>query len=204
MRTRNTIYIKELSLKRGSLGPKQQVPTMRNASLKLLYSVSCLSLAMLTTSKVEAVTNINNGQTVTAPPQANDQINFLAPAPGGTFIIQSPTTFVGALTNAGAGIGTLVLNSGTQLNGAVGTGVSPLFQITLNGNATIIGATSAQNFNLVQNTLTNTGALNLPSGSILNTKVISNALFGNIGIGAATDSIAGPSITVNVDANHSS
>jgi uncharacterized protein with beta-barrel porin domain len=172
---------------------------MSNAYLKLFCSVSCLSLAMLTTSKVEAA-NIANGATVTAPPQVDSAMNFTAPAPGGTFVILTPRTFVGALTtDAGAAIGTLVLNSGTTYNGAVGD--PAILQLTLNGNATIIGATGAQNISLGQNTLTNTGALNLPSGIVINSRVVSNALFGNVGIGAATDSIAGASVTVNVDAS---
>jgi hypothetical protein len=164
------------------------------------YAASLLAVTMMTTAKVEAVTNIPNGATVTAPPQANDTMNFQAPAPGGTFVIQSGTTFVGALTNAAADIGTLVLNNGSQLNGAVATGVSPLLQVNLTGNATINGAISAQNFNLGQNTLTAIGALNLPSGLVINTKVISNALFGHIADTGA-DSIAGASVTVNVDAS---
>ncbi len=93
-----------------------------------------------------------------------------------------------------------MLNNASQLNGAVATGVSPLLNVNLSGNATIIGATSAQNFNLGQNTLTNQGALNLPSGIVLNTKVISDALFGNIAASGA-DSIAGASVQVNVDAS---
>ncbi len=172
---------------------------MRNIRLNLLYAISFLSLTTLTIPNAEAA-NIPNGATVTAPPQTDEAMNFLAPAPGGTFIIQSGITFTGAITNAAAGVGTLVLNSASQLNGAVGTGVSPLLQITLNGNATIIGATSAQTFNLGQNTLTNQGALNLPSGIVLNTRVVSNALFGNISVTGA-DSIAGASVTVNVDAS---
>jgi len=170
---------------------------MSKKYLNLLCTVSFLSLAM---TKAEAVTNITNGATITAPPQANDVMNFLAPAPGGTFIIEPGVTFVGAITNAGAGIGTLVLNSGSQLNGAVTTGVSPLLQLTVNGNATIIGATTAQNISLGQNTLTNNGALNLPSGVVINSRVVSNALFGHISVTGA-DSIAGPSVTVNVDAS---
>ena len=173
---------------------------MRNKHLNLLFAVSFLSLAIMTIPDIEAATDIPSGNTVTAPPQINDAMNFQGLAPGGTFVIESATTFVGALTNAGAGIGTLVLNNGSQLNGAVATGVSPLLQITLNGNATIIGATSVQNFNLGQNTLTNTGALNLPSGLVINTRVVSNALFGNIAASGA-DSIAGASVMVNVDAS---
>lgn len=173
---------------------------MRNTRLNLLCVVSLLSLAIMTIPDAEAVTNIPNGATVTAPPQGNDVMNFLAPAPGGTFVIQSGTTFVGALTNAAAGIGTLVLNSGSQLNGAVATGVSPLLQVTLNGDATINGAISAQTFNLGQNTLTAIGALNLPSGLVINTRVVTDALFGHIADTGA-DSIAGPSVTVNVDAS---
>ena len=95
----------------------------------------------------------------------------------------------------------LSINLSCNRPGAVATLVSPLLQVTLNGNARIIGATSAQNFNLGQYTLTNTGALNLPSGTVLNTKVISNALFGNISAGANADGISGPFITVNVDAS---
>jgi len=168
--------------------------------LRLFSAVSILAITMMITQDAEAVTNITNGAIVTAPPQGNDVMNFLAPAPGGTFIIEPGTTFVGALTNAAAGVGTLVLNDGSQLNGAVATGVSPLLQVTLAGNAMINGAISTQTFNLGQNTLTSVGALNLPSGLVINTRVVSNALFGNISDTGA-DSIAGPSVTVNVDAS---
>ncbi len=176
---------------------------MKDIHLKLLSAASLFSLTVMTMPDAEALTNIANGQTVTAPPQTNDVMNFQPPAPGGTFIIESGTTFTGALTTTNPGIptGTLVLNTASQLNGAVGNLSNPLLQVNLNGNATIVGATSAATFNLGQNTLTNTGALNLPSGIILNTRVVTNALFGNIAIGGATDSIAGPSITVNVDAS---
>jgi uncharacterized protein with beta-barrel porin domain len=159
---------------------------------------------MLTTSKVEAVTNINNGQTITAPPQTTDQMNFLTPSPGGTFLIEPGVTFTTTgpgITNAAASIGTLVLNSNSVEIGAVGQATGALFAITLNGNASIQGATSASTFNLGQNTLSVTGALNLPSGIVINSRVVTNALFGNVGIGAATDSIAGASVTVNVDAS---
>lgn len=172
---------------------------MKTKKLNLFCAVSFLLLSLMSMSNIEAA-NIPNGATITAPPQTDEAMLFQAPAPGGTFVIQSGTTFVGALTNAGAGIGTLVLNSGSQLNGAVGTGVSPILQMTLNGSATINGAISAQTFNLGQNTLNQIGALNLPSGIVFNTKVVSNALFGNINaIGA--DSIAGASVMVNVDAS---
>lgn len=166
------------------------------------YLASFLSFTIMTIPDAEAITNIPNGSTVTAPPQPNDAINFLPPAPGGTFVIEAGNTFSGALTTTNPGIptGTLVLNNGSQLNGAVGNSSNPLLQITLNGNATIVGATSAQTFNLGINTLTNTGALNLPAGLVINTKLISNALFGNINIGAATDSIAA-GVTINVDAS---
>jgi uncharacterized protein with beta-barrel porin domain len=173
--------------------------SMGSIHSKLLFAIGVLALTMMTPN-AEALTNIPNGDTVTAPPQANDVMNFQAPAPGGTFVIEPGVTFSGAITNSAAGIGTLVLNSGSQLNGAVATGVSPLLQVTLNGSATIIGATSAQNFNLGQNTLTNTGALNLPSGIVLNTRVVTNALFGHIAASGA-DSIAGASVLVNVDAS---
>lgn len=143
---------------------------------------------------------IPNGGTVTAPPQADQAMDFAAPAPGGTFIIVTPRVFVGALTTAGAGIGTLILQDGTTYNGAVGTGVAPILAITLTGNATINGVTSAQTFNLGQNTLTNVGAVNLPSGVVFNTRVVSNALFGNVSVTGA-DGIAGASVTVNVDAS---
>jgi len=166
---------------------------MRN----IQYALSFLSFTIMT---VAEAANIANGSTVTAPPQANQAMNFTAPSPGGTFVIETGTTFVGALTtDGGAAIGTLVLDSGSTYNGAVGN--PAILNINLNGNATIIGATGAQNFNLGQYTLTNTGALNLPSGIVLNTKVVTNALFGNISIGGATDSIAGASVTVNVDAS---
>lgn len=92
-----------------------------------------------------------------------------------------------------------MLDTGAQLNGAVGN--PGILEITLNGNALIQGATGAQNFNLGQNTLSIVGALNLQSGTVINTRVVTNALFGNINIGAATDSISGPSVTVNVDAS---
>ena len=174
---------------------------MRNIHLILLYAFSFLSVTIVTIPDAEAVTNIPNGATVTTPPQTSQAMFFQAPAPGGTFIIEPGTTFVGAITNAGAGIGTLVLNSASQLNGAVATSVSPLLQVTLNGNATIIGATSAEIFNLGQNTLTNQGALNLPSGLVINTKVITNTLFGNINAVGSADSIAGSSVQVNVDAS---
>jgi uncharacterized protein with beta-barrel porin domain len=106
----------------------------------------------------------------------------------------------GALTTTGGAlIGHLVLDSGSALIGAVGN--PAILEIALNGNASITGATGAQIFNLGQNTLSIIGALNLQSGVILNTRVISNALFGNINIGAATDSIAGASVAVNVDAS---
>ncbi len=164
----------------------------------LFSTASLLSLTVLTIPDAEAA-NIPNGATITAPPQANQAMNFQAPAPGGTFVIEPGTTFVGALTtDGGAAIGTLVLNTGSQLNGAVGD--PAILQVTLNGNATIIGATGAQNFSLGQNTLTNQGALNLPSGIAINTRVITNALFGNIAVTGA-DSIAGASVTVNVDAS---
>jgi hypothetical protein len=176
MAIRNTMRLESLFYRSQT---QAVVPSMSYKCSSLLNTISFLSLAMLSMAKLEAA-NINNGQTITAPPQASQAMNFLAPAPGGTFVIETGTTFVGALTNGGAGIGTLVLNSGSLLTGAVGTGVSPLLQITVNGNATIQGATSAQNFSLGQNTLTNTGALNLPSGIVINTRVISNALFGNI------------------------
>jgi len=175
---------------------------MRKIHLNLLYLASFLSFTIMTIPDAEAITNIPNGSTVTAPPQPNDAINFQPPAPGGTFIIESGTTFDGALTttNPGTPTGSLVLNNGSQLNGAVGNNTNPLLQITLNSNATIVGATSAQTFNLGLNTLTNTGALNLPAGLVINTKLVSNALFGNINIGAATDSIAA-GVTINVDAS---
>ncbi len=170
---------------------------MKIIQLSLLYALSFLSLTIMT---VAEAANIGNGATVTAPPQTNEAMNFTAPSPGGTFVIEAGTTFVGALTtDGGAAIGTLVLNSGSTYDGAVGD--PAILNINLNGNATIVGATGAQNFNLGQFTLTNTGALNLPSGIVLNTKVVTNALFGNISIGGATDSIAGASVTVNVDAS---
>lgn len=172
---------------------------MRSIRLKLFYAVSLLSLSLLTIPGAYTA-NIGNGTTVTAPPQANQAMNFTAPAPGGTFIIEPGVTFVGALTSdGGAAIGTLVLNSASVYQGAVGD--PAILNVNLNGNANIIGATGSQNFSLGQFTLTNTGALNLPSGIVINTKVISNSLFGNIAIGGATDSIAGASITVNVDAS---
>lgn len=168
---------------------------MRSVCLNLLCVLSFLSLKVI----AEAA-NIGNGATVTAPPQTNEAMNFTAPSPGGTFVIEAGVTFVGALTtDGGAAIGTLVLNSGSTYNGAVGN--PAILNINLNGNATIIGATGAQNFSLGEFTLTNTGALNLPSGIVINTKVITNALFGNINIGGATNSIAGASVTVNVDAS---
>src|SRR4029077_19205152 len=73
--------------------------------------------------------------------------------------------------------------------------------ITLNANGSITGQTSASTFNLGQFTLSQDGALALNSGSLtLNTRVVSNALFGNIAvIGANT--FSGPSVTVNVDAS---
>jgi len=175
---------------------------MRKIRVNLLYLASLLLFTIISISEVEAITNIPNGTTVTAPPQPNDAINFLPPAPGGTFLIESGNTFTGALTTTNPSIptGTLVLNNASQLNGAVGNNTNPLLQITLTGNATIVGATSAQTFNLGLNTLTNTGALNLPAGLVINSKINSNALFGNINIGAATDSIAA-GVTVNVDAS---
>ncbi|HSW72070.1 MAG TPA: hypothetical protein VLG44_01515, partial [Chlamydiales bacterium] len=137
---------------------------------------------------------------MTAPPQTDQAMNFTAPAPGGTFIIEPGVTFVGALTtDGGAAIGTLVLNTASVYQGAVGN--PAILQITLNGDATIQGATGAQNFSLGQNTLTNTGALNLPSGLVLNTRVISDTVFGNIDATGFADSISGSSITVNVDAS---
>lgn len=196
----NTMKIKEFSLSLSLANQKQWVISMKTIRLNLFCVVSFLLFTLMTTHEAYAITNIPNGNIVTAPPQADDQMNFQAPAPGGTFIISTPTTFTGAITNAAAGVGTLVLNSGTQLNGAVGTGVSPLLQVNLTGNATINGAVSAQTFNLGQNTLNQVGALNLPSGIVFNTRVVSNALFGNITtIGA--DSIAGASVLVNVDAS---
>ena len=175
---------------------------MKNMRLKLLSAVSFLSFIMMAMPYAEAEITIDNGETVTSPPEGNDDIFFDGPAPGGTFIIGVSHTFVGALTTGsegGEGVGTLVLNSASSLTGNVGTVLAPLFQITLNGNATIDGATSAEVFNLGQNTLTNIGDLNLPAGTVLNTTVISNALFGNIAVTGA-NSIAGDSITVNVDA----
>jgi len=126
-------------------------------------------------------------------------MSFQTPAPGGTFIVGTGYTFTGALTTAdGSAIGALVLNSGSTLTGAVGN--PAILQITLNGDATITGAIGAQNFSLGQYTLTNSGALNLPSGVIFNTRVVSNALFGHIAATGA-DSIAGASVQVNVDAS---
>lgn len=172
---------------------------MRNICLKLLYAVSFLSFAVMATPEAEALTNIPNNTTVTAPPQADDAMNFSSGPPGGTFVIDSGVTFTGAITSTGGAVwGTLVLNQGSQLNGAVGN--PAILQVTLDGNATIIGATGAQNFNLGQNTLTNTGALNLPSGVVINTRVVSNALFGQINASGA-DSISGASVQVNVDAS---
>ncbi len=161
-----------------------------------LLSVVCF-LSLMGIPDAEAA---NMPPSATAPPTPDQAMNFTSPEVGATFTILTPTTFTGAITNAGAGIGTLILNAGTQLNGAVGTGVSPLKQVTLNGDATIVGATSAITFNLGQNTLTNTGALNLPTGLVLNTRVVSNALFGHIAASGA-DGIAGPTVTVNVDAS---
>lgn len=172
---------------------------MKSTYIKLLRAVSFLSLTIMVIPNAEAA-NIANGAIVTAPPQTDQAMNFQAPAPGGTFIIEPGVTFTGALTNDAAGIGTFVLNSGSQLNGAVGQATGALLQVTLNGDATIIGATSANTFNLGQNTLTNTGALNLPSGIVLNTRVVSNALFGHIAASGA-DGISGASVTVNVDAS---
>ncbi len=172
---------------------------MKPIKLHLICAIGFLSFMLVAISDLYALTNIPNATTLTAPPQADDAINFQAPAPGGIFIIESSTTFTGAITNDAASIGNLVLNSGSQLNGAVATGISPLLTITLNDNATIIGATSAETFNLGQYTLTNTGALNLPSNLVINTKIISNSLFGHIAASGA-NSLAG-NVAVNVDAS---
>src|ERR1700722_13475986 len=176
---------------------------MNSVRLKLLYAASFLSLTMLSMPEAEALTNILNGSTVTAPPQANDAMNFDAPAPGGTFVIEPGVTFTGAITTTNPGVptGTLVLNSASTLIGAVTDTSNPLLNLNLTGNATITGATTSQNFNLGQNKLTNNGALNLPSGVVFNTRVVTNALFGNINIGAANDAITGPSVLIHVDAS---
>jgi uncharacterized protein with beta-barrel porin domain len=175
---------------------------MRSLHTKLLYAVGILSITMMAIPGAEALTNIPNGATVTAPPQADDLMNFEAPAPGGTFIIQAGVTFTGAITTTNPGVptGTLVLNSGSTLNGAVTNTTNPLLNFNLNGNATVNGAITSQNFNLGQNTATVVGALNLPSGVVINTRVISNALFGHIADTGA-NSIAGASVQVNVDAS---
>jgi len=117
---------KGFTLKNGLSSPeKQLVMSMKNKHLSLIYTIGLLSLATVAIQDAQADTNIANGSTVTAPPQANDAMNFQAPAPGGTFVIGPPsTTFVGTITNAGAGIGTLVLNSGSQLNGAVARAIA--------------------------------------------------------------------------------
>lgn len=154
---------------------------MRKIPLSLLYAVGLLSVTMLTSPNAEAA---NIPPSITVPPPAAQAMNFTAPESGATLTILANSTFSGAITNGGANVGTLILNSGSQLNGAVATGISPLLQVTLNGSATIIGATSATTFNLGQNILTNTGALNLPSGLTLNTRVVSDAVFGRINASA--------------------
>jgi hypothetical protein len=101
---------------------------MKTIKLNIIYVISLLSLMLMAISDIYAA-NIADGVTVTAPPQADELMNFTAPAPGGTFVIESGVTFTGALTNAAAGIGTLVLNSGSQLNGAVAAAVTVIVSV---------------------------------------------------------------------------
>ena len=172
---------------------------MLKQNVNLLSAACFLSLTVMTIPNAQADPI---PPAVSAPPTPDQAMFFVGPAPGTSFTIVTPTTFNGAFTNAGANIGTLVLQQGTTVNGAVGiSDVVPIAAVTLTGNATINGATSASTFNLGQNTLTNVGALNLPSGLVLNTKVVSNALFGNIAAGAHAVGIDGPSVIVNVDAS---
>jgi len=154
---------------------------------------------MLPTSKVEANTTVNPGQTLTAPPNTGPVL-FTGTPPGGTLILETGSNISGAITNNTSGTGALVLNTGSMQTGSVGASAGPLFSVTLDGNATIDGTLAAQTINLGLNTLTNIGALSLPSGIVLNTALVSNALFGNIAVTGA-DSIAGPFVTVNVDAS---
>jgi len=167
---------------------------------KALFPLVCAASFLMLLPDGEAA-NIPDGTTLVVPPDPGASV-FTTPAPlgGGTLVINAGGLMTGALTTSGGAlIGHLVLNSGSQLNGAVGN--PGILDITLNGNALIQGATGAQTFNLGQNTLSIVGALNLQSGAIINTRVVTNALFGNVNIGAATDSIAGASVTVNVDAS---
>ncbi len=151
---------------------------------------------------------IFNGQTVatTFNITGNGTMQFNALANGalnyntnGILNVGTGQTFTGALTNSGANTGILTLNGASTQNGAVAVGSSPLNQVNaLVGNATIIGATSATNFSLNTNTLSIIGALALPVNSVINTTVVSNALFGNVSLGSHDDEIAAPVVTVNV------
>ncbi len=147
---------------------------MRSKHLNLLCTVNLLTFMLVTVSNIDAA-NINNGQTITAPPQTDEAMTFVSPAPGGTFSIGAGYTFTGALTTTISTPGkTLVLDSGSVLNGAVGDLTNPLLQLNLTGDATIVGATSVLNYSLGQNTLNLTGAVNSPSGLVINTRVVSN------------------------------
>lgn len=140
--------------------------------------------------------NITGNGTMQFNSTANGAIQFNN---DGFLVLGTGATFNGAVNNLAANTGTLTLNSASTLNGAVGAAVGPLKRVNVvGGNATIVGSLSATNFALGTNTLQNTGALALPVNTIINTTVVSNALFGRIN--TLDDQIAAPIVTVNVDA----
>ncbi len=170
---------------------------MRNIHINLLYAVTFLSLTVMAMPEAEAVDIPPN---VAVSGVDTNQYNFTTP--NGTLTINSSGLLTMAVTNNAAGDGLIVFNGG-QIMGQIGTPTSPVQAITLNADATITGQTSSLTFNLGQNTLTQGGALALNASPLtltLNTKVISNALFGHIAVTGA-NTFNGPSVTVNVDAS---
>jgi uncharacterized protein with beta-barrel porin domain len=172
---------------------------MRNKHLNVFSALSFLSLTTMTDTQA-ADLDIANGQTVTvSSPATYTQVLFQGAS--GTLIINSGIQLIAPINNSTSGVGALVLNSGSSTIGTIGAAAGPILSVTLNGNANFDGSLSAYTFNLGQNTYNGTaGALNLPSGIVINTKVVSNALFGHIAAVGA-DSIAGASVQVNVDAS---
>lgn len=142
-----------------------------------------------TTLNVSGTGTINfNGNVTGAPVFADD----------GFINLGAGSTLTGAVTTNTANTGTLTLNDGSSVTGAIG-GANGLRQINVaGGNAAVTGAVQAQGFGLDANTLVITGALTTNAGGVIQTTLVSDAVFGKITVGTSNINAGGVTVIPTV------
>ncbi len=137
---------------------------MKKRDFNLFCVLGLVAISMIVTQGAEAVTNIPNGVTILSPPQANDNILFQSPEPGGTLAVQFGHTFVGNIDTQAPNVGTLELIG--SLDGSVGL-THPIRNINAISSSMITGSAATQSIIVIDVNLLVQNGLTLPANSMI-------------------------------------